>query len=82
MLNVNISKARSSLSHLVKAIEQGREHEIVIIRNGRPAAMLVPVKVAPAGKRLGVAKGFFEIPDSIDAHSDEVASLFLVSPPY
>jgi len=25
MLNVNISKARSSLSHLVKAIEQGRE---------------------------------------------------------
>jgi len=31
----------------------------------------------PAGKRIGVAKGLFEVPDSIDAHNDEVARLFL-----
>jgi hypothetical protein len=27
-------------------------------------------------KRLGVAKGQFEVPDDIDAHNDEVAQLF------
>ena len=40
---VNMLQAKSSLSRLVEAIEQGREREIVIARNGRPAAKLVPV---------------------------------------
>jgi len=70
-------QAKSSLSRLVEAVEQGREREIVIARNGRPAAKLVPVDAAPLGKRIGVAKGMFEVPDSIDAHNAEVAQLFL-----
>ncbi|KAB2935939.1 MAG: hypothetical protein EFKGCFLK_00569 [Rhodocyclaceae bacterium] len=74
---VNMLQAKSSLSRLVEAIEQGREREIVIARNGRPAAKLVPVDAAPAGKRIGVAKGKFKVPDSIDAHNTEVARLFL-----
>jgi len=70
-------EAKSSLSRLVESIEQGREREIVIARNGRPAARLVPIEIVPAGKRLGVAKGLFEVPDSIDRHNDEVARLFM-----
>ena len=31
----------------------------------------------PAGQRIGVAKGKFEVPDTIDAHNDEVARLFM-----
>ena len=31
----------------------------------------------PVGQRLGVAKGKFEVPDTIDAHNAEVARLFL-----
>ncbi len=77
---VNMLQAKSSLSRLVEAIEQGREREIVIARNGRPAARLVPMDTAPSGKRIGVAKGLFEVPDSIDAHNDEVARLFLGGP--
>ncbi len=73
---VNMLQAKSSLSRLVEAIEQGREREIVIARNGRPAARLVPMDAAPTGKRIGVAKGMFEVPDDIDAHNDEVARLF------
>ncbi len=73
---VNMFQAKSSLSRLVEAIEQGQEREIVIARNGRPAARLVPVDPAPAARRLGVAKGKFEVPDDIDAHNDEVARLF------
>ncbi len=77
MQPVNMLQAKSSLSRLVEAIEQGREREIVIARNGRPAAKLVPVDAVPTGKRLGVAKGLFEVPDDIDAHNEEVLRLFI-----
>lgn len=77
MPSVNMLQAKSSLSRLVEAIEQGEAREIVIARNGRPAAKLVPMDAVPPGKRIGVAKGKFEVPDSIDAHNDEVARLFL-----
>lgn len=77
MPSVNMLQAKSSLSRLVEAIEQGRAREIVIARNGRPAARLVPMDAVPPGKRIGVAKGKFEAPDSIDAHNDEVARMFL-----
>ena len=73
---INMRQAKSSLSRLVEAIEQGKEREIVIARNGRPAAKLVPIDSVPAGKRIGVAKGVFDVPDTIDAHNDEVAGLF------
>lgn len=77
MPSVNMLQAKSSLSRLVEAIEQGQEREIVIARNGRPAAKLVPMDAVLAGKRIGVAKGKFKVPDSIDAHNAEVAQLFL-----
>lgn len=77
MQSVNMLQAKSTLSQLVEIIEQGREREIVIARNGRPAAKLVPMDAAPAGQRIGIAKGVFEAPDDIDAHNDAVARLFL-----
>lgn len=76
MQSINMLQAKSSLSRLVEAIEQGREREIVIARNGRPAAKLVPIDTLPAGKRIGVAKGLFEVPDNIDTHNEDVARLF------
>lgn len=80
MHSVNMLQAKSSLSRLVEAIEQGREREIVIARNGRPAARLVPLESAPANKRIGLAKGKIKVPDHIDTHNDEVARLFLGEP--
>ncbi|MHB1511757.1 MAG: type II toxin-antitoxin system Phd/YefM family antitoxin [Acidiferrobacter sp.] len=77
MASINMLQAKSSLSRLVEAIEQGREREIVIARNGRPAAKLVPIDTVPVGKRIGVAKGKFQIPDSIDSCNEEVARLLL-----
>ena len=74
---VNMLQAKSSLSRLVQAIEQGQEREIVIARNGRPAAKLVPLDASPAKKRIGIAKGKFTVPDNIDAHNAEVARLFM-----
>lgn len=74
---VNMLQAKTSLSRLVEAIEQGQEREIVIARNGRPAAKLVPIDTSPSDKRIGVAKGAFVVPDDIDAHNEEVARLFI-----
>lgn len=77
MQTINMLQAKTNLSRLVEAIEQGEEREIIIARNGRPAAKLVPVSATQPARRLGVAKGLFEVPDDIDAHNTEVASLFL-----
>jgi len=76
MILINMLQAKSSLSRLVEAIEQGREQEIVIARNGRPAARLVPLARPSPERRIGVAKGAFEVPDSIDEYNEEVSRLF------
>lgn len=69
--------ATSRLSALVDAVESGREAKIVIARNGRPAARLVPVAAKPdIGKRIGVAEGRFAIPDDIDEDEEEIVRLF------
>jgi len=73
---VNMLQAKSSLSQLVHAIEQGQEREIIIARNGRSAAKLVPIS-SGVGQRIGVAKGKFEVPECIDDHNDDIASLFM-----
>jgi prevent-host-death family protein len=49
-------EAKTRLSQLVAAVENGSETEVVIARNGKPAARLVPVPAAkPTGPRLGIA---------------------------
>jgi prevent-host-death family protein len=76
MATYNVLEAKSNLSRLIEAVESGRENEIIIARNGKPAARLVPIAAAPAGPRLGVAKGLFKVPDDIDGANDEIARLF------
>ena len=77
MSTVNMLDAKTHLSRLIQSLDQGREREIVIARNGQPVARLLPVEKTGAGKRLGVAKGRFVVPQSIDTHADEAAALFL-----
>jgi prevent-host-death family protein len=78
---VNMLQAKSTLSRLVEAVELGQQSEIVIARNGRPVAKLVPLDTPAAGPRVGIARGRFEVPDTIDAHNPEVARLFLGAAP-
>jgi len=76
MPTVNMLEAKSTLSRLVEAIETGAETEIVIARNGRPAARLVAMGPASTGKRIGVAKGKFTVPDDIDADNATIEAMF------
>lgn len=77
MTAINMLQAKTNLSRLVDAIERGMEREIIIARNGKPAARLVPMADSPVEQRIGVARGLFEVPEDIDAHNADIARLFL-----
>ena len=77
MQTVNMLQAKSSLSPYYRPLSKGKSVKSLIARNGRPVAKLVPLDTAPSGKRIGVAKGLFVVPDSIDTHNHEVARLFM-----
>ena len=77
MRTVNMLEAKSTLSRLVEAVESGQETEIIIARNGKPAARLMPIPAKAAGPRIGGAKGLFVAPDPDPALDAEVAELFL-----
>jgi prevent-host-death family protein len=80
MQTVNILEAKTQLSRLVERVESGAEAEIVIARNGRPAARLVPLAAQPVQQRIGVAAGRFKVPESIDLNNALVEQLFAGEP--
>jgi prevent-host-death family protein len=76
MPTVNMLAAKTHLSKLVDRLESGLETEIIIARNGRPAARLVPLRLGGAGQRVGIAKGKYIVPDNIDDDNELIADLF------
>lgn len=83
MPTINMLEAKTNLSRLVEAIESGTEAEIVIARNGKPVAKLVPLAapVSDVSRRIGAAKGKFVAPADIDAHNEDIERLFYVETP-
>jgi prevent-host-death family protein len=80
MLTVNVSEAKAQLSRLIDAIESLQESQIIITRNGRPVARLLPLNsTIDTSRRIGVAKNAFVIPDDIDVNNEKVAALVLGS---
>jgi antitoxin (DNA-binding transcriptional repressor) of toxin-antitoxin stability system len=77
MDKVNIHEAKTHLSRLIAEIENGNQREIVIARNGRPAAKLVAFD-SPLKRpiRFGLAKGKFTVPDDFDADNEYIEKLF------
>ncbi|GHD05886.1 type II toxin-antitoxin system Phd/YefM family antitoxin [Tianweitania populi] len=73
-------EAKTSLSRLVEAVETGSETEVIIARNGRPAARLVPLTSTPKRhRRLGLAKGLPFDYEAFQALDKEVEELFYAS---
>jgi prevent-host-death family protein len=75
MSTVNMHEAKTRLSQLVDAVQSGAEREVVIARNGVPAARLMPLAAKPK-LRWGLAKGKYVIPDDIDELNPEIEKLF------
>ncbi|MHB8766012.1 MAG: type II toxin-antitoxin system Phd/YefM family antitoxin [Deferrisomatales bacterium] len=76
MQTVNMFEAKTSLSKLVERVESGQEEEIIIARHGRPVARLTGLGFRSVEKRIGVAKGMFDVPENIDDDNEEVEKLF------
>jgi prevent-host-death family protein len=53
-MQMNVAEAKAKLSELLAAAEAGEE--VLIARDGKPAARLVPVQFKP-GFRIGIAAG-------------------------
>lgn len=73
---INMLEAKTSLSRLVEAVESGAEKEIIIARNGKPAARLVPIEAPSNGIKFGLANGRYVIGDPDPELDAEVAALF------
>lgn len=79
MPTVNMLDAKTQLSKLVQQVESGAEAEIVIARNGRPVAKLVPMNArAKIPRRLGLLAGRYPsfTLEEFDASNAEIAKLF------
>jgi prevent-host-death family protein len=80
MSKVNIHEAKTNLSRLVDAVESGAETEVILARNGRPAARIVALEGRNDIRRrpivLGIAKGLFKVPANIDRDNTEIERLF------
>lgn len=70
-------EAKSGLSRLVSALETGVVDEFIIARNGRPAARLLPLETATGdrSRRIGVARGRFDVPAPPAGSDDAVIRL-------
>lgn len=60
----NMHDAKSNLSRLVDQAAAGCE--IIIARDGKPAARLVALNSGRRRVRLGIAEGRFDVPDEFD----------------
>lgn len=75
-------EAKSNLSRLVEAVEEGSEREVVIARNGKPVAKLVPLG-ARQRRPIGLYDGVY--PDislaAFNAADGEIATLMIDGSP-
>lgn len=72
----NMFEAKSELSKIVKALELGEEEVVYIARNGNPVVQMTVLDENTTSKRIGVAKGKFNIPDNMEAMDKEIEALF------
>ena len=76
-MQVNVLEAKTDFSKLIRLVESRREESITIARNGKPVARIVPYESAPVSRRIGIAKGKFEVPDDFDAGNEEIAAMLM-----
>ncbi|MCF7837345.1 MAG: type II toxin-antitoxin system Phd/YefM family antitoxin [Candidatus Marinimicrobia bacterium] len=76
MQTVSLFDAKTHLSRIVEDLLSGKEDRVVIARRGKPVVLVTPAKGVETSRRVGLAKGRFDIPDDIDGPNPTVAALF------
>jgi antitoxin (DNA-binding transcriptional repressor) of toxin-antitoxin stability system len=77
MHQVNVFQAKTELSKLISALENGTDDEIIIARNGKPVAKLIRCEKKSAVSRIGVAKGKFRTPNDFNADDGLIEAMFV-----
>jgi prevent-host-death family protein len=67
-MDVSVAEAKNQLSQLVRAVESGED--VIITRNGRPVAQLVPAPSERRKARLGTMRGRVRFLPGCDAPID------------
>ncbi|WP_370441099.1 type II toxin-antitoxin system Phd/YefM family antitoxin [Kineococcus halophytocola] len=70
---MNVHEAKTHLSRLLEAVEQGED--VVIARAGKPVARLVPAR-SRAPRVPGAWKGQVVVPDDFDETPQEIVAAF------
>lgn len=78
MTQVNIYEAKTRLSQLLDQALEGEE--VIIARNGKPLARLVPIQRAPARREPGGWEGKVWIADDFDETPEELIDAFCNGP--
>jgi prevent-host-death family protein len=65
MVQVNIHEAKTHLSRLLAQVAEGQE--IVIAKDGKPLARLVPFRARRGTRIIGRGKGEFTVREDFDA---------------
>jgi antitoxin (DNA-binding transcriptional repressor) of toxin-antitoxin stability system len=73
---ISVFDAKTNLSKVLEELSSGRTPGFIITRHGKAIARLVPEPEGVTEPRIGIAKGLFDVPDSIDVRADEAAALF------
>ncbi|MGQ0773304.1 MAG: type II toxin-antitoxin system Phd/YefM family antitoxin [Pseudonocardiales bacterium] len=70
---VNVYEAKTQFSKLLEQVEAG--DEIVIARNGKPIARLVPLQRTAAPRQLGSLRGKIWMAPDFDEPDDQLTDL-------
>ena len=76
MIQVNMLEAKTDLSKLVRLLETREEDVIYLARNNKIVAEITLHQEVPATKRIGAAKGKFQVPDDFARWDKEVEAMF------
>ncbi len=78
MHQVNIHEAKTHLSRLLEEVESGEE--VVIARNGKPVARLVPVQQARQPRKPGSLRGQIWMAPDFDETPEDLIDAFYNGP--
>jgi len=78
MNTVSLFDAKTHLSRIVRDLLSGVEEAVIVSRHGKPVVKIVRFRESGASRRIGAARGRFDVPDNIDALNPAVAELFSV----
>jgi antitoxin (DNA-binding transcriptional repressor) of toxin-antitoxin stability system len=76
MHTVNLFAAKTHLSRIVDDLLTGKEDRVLISRRGKPAVCVTPLQSERVGRRIGLARGKFKVPDNINGANAAIAGLF------